>query len=120
VDYDPLLAKLIVYGETREQAVARLRRALKEYSIGGIKTNLALFRRILQDDRFASGDVNTGFLGHLSPSRHGEEHPSEKDIAIIAAGIFSLTSRKSIVESSPAADSDGSQWKRTARQEALN
>jgi acetyl-CoA carboxylase, biotin carboxylase subunit len=120
VDYDPLLAKLIVYGETREQAVARLRRALKEYLIGGIKSNLALFRRILQDDRFASGDVNTGFLGHLSPSRHGEEHPSEKDIAIIAAGIFSLTSRKSIVESSPAADSDGSQWKRTARQEALN
>ena len=48
IEYDPLLAKLVGYGETREQAIDRLLRALLEYFVGGIKTNISLFRRILQ------------------------------------------------------------------------
>ncbi len=51
LDYDPLLAKLIAYGENRPQVINRLRRALGEYFIGGIKTNLSLFRRILLRSR---------------------------------------------------------------------
>src|SRR5436309_937695 len=48
LDYDPLLAKLVGYGENREQVIARLRCALDEYFVGGIKTNISLFRRILR------------------------------------------------------------------------
>ena len=55
LDYDPLLAKLIAYGENREQVIKRLRRALTEYFIGGIKTNISLFRRILQHPDFEAG-----------------------------------------------------------------
>src|SRR5271169_924987 len=49
MDYDPMLSKLIAYAPTREQAIARLLRALDEYVIGGIRTNLGLFKRILSD-----------------------------------------------------------------------
>jgi len=49
IEYDPLLAKIVGYGETREDAINRLLRALYEYFVGGIKTNISLFRRILKD-----------------------------------------------------------------------
>src|SRR5437660_7607268 len=52
IDYDPLLAKLIGYGSDRAQATSRLVRALNEYFVGGIKTNISLFRRILRDPDF--------------------------------------------------------------------
>src|SRR6202046_3659064 len=57
MDYDPLLAKLIGYGSDREQAIARLTRALDEYFVGGIKTNISLFRRILVDTDFRSAKL---------------------------------------------------------------
>src|SRR5215472_1559864 len=65
IDYDPLLAILIGYGTDREQAASRLRRALNEYFVGGIKTNISLFRRILSDADFQAGRVDTGYLDRL-------------------------------------------------------
>ena len=57
LDYDPLLAKLIGHGTDRNQAIMRLQRALYEYFVAGIKTNISLFRRILRDDRFSGGEA---------------------------------------------------------------
>src|SRR5437879_11506917 len=65
IDYDPLLAKLIGYGATRDEAISRLLRALYEYFVGGIKTNISLFRRILSDPEFCAGNLDTGFLDRL-------------------------------------------------------
>ncbi len=65
IDYDPLLAKLIGYGQDRQQAISRLARALQEYFVAGIKTNLGLFRRILADEDFRSGKIDTGYLERL-------------------------------------------------------
>jgi acetyl/propionyl-CoA carboxylase alpha subunit len=62
VFYDPLLAKLIAYGETRAIATARLRSALDEFIILGIHTNIPLLRRVLRSEQFASARVHTGFL----------------------------------------------------------
>jgi acetyl-CoA carboxylase, biotin carboxylase subunit len=55
MDYDPLLAKLIGYGTDRQQAIMRLERALYEYFVAGIKTNISLFQRILGDADFRAG-----------------------------------------------------------------
>src|SRR5215210_7126221 len=60
--YDPLFAKLIVSGTDREEALARLRRALAEFRVEGISTTLPFFRAILDDEAFISGDYTTGFL----------------------------------------------------------
>jgi acetyl-CoA carboxylase biotin carboxylase subunit len=60
--YDSLVAKLIVTGETRLEAIARMKRALAEFEIAGIKTTIPLHRRIMDDPGFVKGKVSTGFL----------------------------------------------------------
>jgi len=61
-DYDPMLGKLIAWGSDRAEAIARLKRALEEYSLGGIQTNLSLFRRLLVDPDYLRGEVYTRWL----------------------------------------------------------
>ena len=88
VAYDPLLAKLIGYGESRPQAIGRLRRAIDECFIAGIKINLPLFRRILSDPAFAAGQTDTGYLERLSQtdaalSESGEEIAEIDVVALV-------------------------------------
>ena len=64
--YDSLIAKLIVHGATREEALARMRRALDECVIEGIKTTIPLHRRILDDPDFQKGRFSTAFLERFS------------------------------------------------------
>ncbi len=120
--YDPLLAKLIAYGTDRRQVIERLHRALDEYFVGGIQTNLPLFRRILQHPDFESARVDTGFLERLlngSPTRLKSAGPAESiapsessasregaarlaPIAALAAAIFGQQpSERSTAQSSP-------------------
>jgi acetyl-CoA carboxylase biotin carboxylase subunit len=60
--YDSLIAKLIVHGATRQEAIARGRRALELFIVEGVKTSIPLHRRILDDERFVSGDFSTRFM----------------------------------------------------------
>jgi acetyl-CoA carboxylase, biotin carboxylase subunit len=125
IDYDPLLAKLIGYGQDRQQAISRLTRALPEYFVGGIKTNLGLFRRILADGDFQAGKIDTGYLDRLLVAKAGSEDVgAEKSVAAMAAAVFSvLDSTSNPAASKPGARAaDGpaeSAWKRTARSEGL-
>ena len=116
VAYDPLLAKLIGYGDTREQAIHRLRRAVDEYFIGGIKSNLPLFRRILSDPAFVAGETDTGYLERLSQA--GTPGPGgDQEVAAIAAAVFaSLGTHNN--EGTPQTKPQ-SGWKRAARTESL-
>jgi acetyl-CoA carboxylase biotin carboxylase subunit len=66
--YDSLLGKLIVWGENREQALARSRRALAEFQIGGIKTNLPFHRGIVDNAAFLGGEVSTNLLDRVGPA----------------------------------------------------
>ncbi|HLS24194.1 MAG TPA: acetyl-CoA carboxylase biotin carboxylase subunit [Pseudogracilibacillus sp.] len=60
--YDSMVAKLITYGKTREEAVSRMRRALDEFMIDGVKTTIPFHRRLMEHDVFVEGDFNTNFL----------------------------------------------------------
>ncbi len=119
IDYDPLLAKLIGYGQDRQQAIARLTRALPEYFVAGIKTNLGLFRRILADEDFQSGKIDTGYLDRLLAAKADSEEVGDgKSAAAIAAAVFSvLDSTANPAASKPAAAESG--WKKAARTEGL-
>lgn len=64
-NYDSMIGKLISYGETREEACARMRNALDEIIIDGIKTNIPLHQRILRDHAFIEGGTNIHYLEHL-------------------------------------------------------
>jgi acetyl-CoA carboxylase biotin carboxylase subunit len=88
LDYDPLLSKLITWGKTREETILRMRRALSEYQIYGIKTTIPFFQRILLHPLFLAGQYTTHFIADLEkePER---ENPAEEIVALIAAGIKS-------------------------------
>ncbi|MFK2824324.1 acetyl-CoA carboxylase biotin carboxylase subunit [Bacillus sp. B190/17] len=60
--YDSMIAKLITYGATREEAIARMKRALSEFVIEGVNTTIPFHLRLLEHDQFVSGEFNTKFL----------------------------------------------------------
>src|SRR5215470_15778922 len=92
-DYDPLLSKLVAWGNSREETISRLRRSLEEYSITGIKTNAALFRRILGEPDFLRAEIHTKWLDEIllrpQPAAHGDRDGS--DAAAIAAALWQAT-----------------------------
>ena len=123
IDYDPLLAKLIGYGTDRQQAISRLVRALNEYFVGGIKTNISLFRRVLNDGDFQAARVDTGYLDRLLKSKPPEAKGTDTEAAAIAAGLFAILD-PAITPADGAAGNGtprmtGSSWKRSARSESL-
>ena len=63
--YDPLLAKVIAKGNTREQAIGRLSVALRAFDVSGVKTNAALLQKVLNSDAFLKGNIDTGLLDRL-------------------------------------------------------
>jgi acetyl-CoA carboxylase biotin carboxylase subunit len=124
VDYDPLLAKLIGYGTDRKQAIMRLERALDEYFVAGIKTNISLFRRILGDSDFRAGKLDTGFLDRMlaKPDTGTAGGALAIRIAAVAAGMFAVldppfsNAKNGIV---PAGQPASSNWKQKGRTEGL-
>ncbi|GMU63475.1 MAG: acetyl-CoA carboxylase biotin carboxylase subunit [Myxococcales bacterium] len=71
--YDSLVAKLIVTADDRAQAIKRMRRALGEYVIQGIRTNIAFHRAALQEDSFLRGDYDTRFVERMHASETGSQ-----------------------------------------------
>jgi acetyl-CoA carboxylase biotin carboxylase subunit len=90
IHYDPMVAKLITWGENRVEAILRMRRALREYQVRGIKTNISFNQWILRHPRFMSGDFNTGFIDAEYRSTNQEEVYPHKEIALASAAIAAL------------------------------
>ena len=119
LEYDPMLSKLVAFGETREMAIDRMLRALDEYVIGGIKTNIGLFRRILTDAEFRAARIDTGYLERLLASGPvvGREEAVPEDVVALAAALFAASAgRERAPIASVAAES---RWAETGRREGL-
>jgi len=119
-DYDPLLSKLIAWGNSREETVARLRRALEEYVVTGIKTNAGLFRRILREPDFLRGELHTRWLDELLARRRTAESTEEghiADAAAVAAAFWQLKNDR--VASSETGMNQTSRWKEDRRRAQL-
>lgn len=80
--YDPMLSKLITWGRDREEAITRMCRALREYYIGGIKTNIPLLTEIMEDQNFKDGDISTKYLEEMV--KHIKEYSSERKTIYIS------------------------------------
>jgi acetyl-CoA carboxylase, biotin carboxylase subunit len=111
MEYDPLLAKLCAWAGTREAAVHRMDRALAEYTLTGVRTNLPLFREILSDSEFRAGRLSTAFLDEFFKRRPAQAENMEAEAA--AALVLSL------LTGSGSAQAVASKWLATARLEAL-
>jgi acetyl-CoA carboxylase, biotin carboxylase subunit len=122
IDYDPMLSKLIVFAPTRELAIARMLRALDEYVIGGIRTNLALFRRILTDPDFRAARIDTGYLDRFLASAPPDQAAADDGHAalpaIAAAALFEAT-RNAANGTAVNGKSAASPWKTAARRDAV-
>jgi acetyl-CoA carboxylase biotin carboxylase subunit len=87
VHYDPIISKLVAWGSTREEAIRRMRRALDEYSIHGLVTNLALHRWVLQHPRFLSGDFDTNFIPQEFHSFKAAAETARREAALAVAAL---------------------------------
>jgi acetyl-CoA carboxylase biotin carboxylase subunit len=86
--YDPMISKFAVHGRDRAEAIDRMRRALAEYEVGGIKTTLPFFRQVIEDGEFIDGALDTGFIGRFMSRKTAViPDPETADIALIAAAL---------------------------------
>jgi acetyl-CoA carboxylase biotin carboxylase subunit len=117
IHYDPMISKFAAYGRDREEAIGRLRRALAEYVIDGIRTTLPFFREIVDDDVFIEGKLDTGFISSWHERRKSFVGPQqEKDMALIAAVMASSKKGEPAIAAAP---STPSKWANTGRIAAL-
>jgi acetyl-CoA carboxylase biotin carboxylase subunit len=117
LEYDPMLSKLVAFADTREMAIDRMLRALDEYVIGGIKTNIGLFRRILTDGDFRAARIDTGYLERLLAAPAAGEETVPEDIVALAAALFAAAGkRETAVVGDVAAES---RWAEAGRREGL-
>jgi acetyl-CoA carboxylase, biotin carboxylase subunit len=120
LNYDPLLSKLIVWGADRAEAVSRLRRALGEYEVHGIQTNIPFFRRVVEHPDFVGGQFDTGFIDRVLAegliSDVARDH-GERRAVLLAALIHSALEPRDAngTKSSPA-----NSWRMTGRDALLN
>lgn len=120
--YDPMISKLAAWGRDRVEAIDRLRRALDEYAVGGIKTTLPFFRDVVRDKEFIEGRLDTGFISRFVERRQVASsmvsEPREavfRDIALLAAALeFSRIKSKL---SSQQACQEQSKWRQAGRAE---
>lgn len=115
--YDSMISKLICYGETRGEAVLRMRRALNEYRIMGVKTNIPFHQHMLDSHRFLSGQFHTKFVEE-NFSMSDRETPHDMEAAILAALVAHRKSQEASQVVAPG-ERDTSNWKWLSRWERL-
>jgi acetyl-CoA carboxylase biotin carboxylase subunit len=92
IEYDPLLAKMSVWAESRELAIARMKRALAEYYVAGITTNVTFFRQILDDPCFRAGELHTHFIEEFfqrGAAPRQQQDPEHEAVLALVAAVFS-------------------------------
>ena len=114
--YDPMISKLAAYGRTREEAIDRLRRALREYEVGGIKTTLPFFREIVEDAEFIAGKLDTGFIARWQERREKQTASEvEMDLAVIASALAYGKKQKATASDSSNQKMRESRWASAGR-----
>jgi acetyl-CoA carboxylase biotin carboxylase subunit len=112
VYYDPLVSKLIVWAPTRERAIERMKRALFEYYVEGIKTTIPFHKAVMESDAFLRGEFDTGFVEHEFFPKYAGRRMEIPEIAAIAAALLahSEAGRERPLSTGDAAPSGG--WRR--------
>ncbi len=120
--YDSMIAKLICHGESRSEAMLRMRRALSEYSIMGLKHNIPFHQNLLESVSFQAGKFDTKFVEERFSMSTYEEDPTEEELetAAIVATLFAHRKRQLAGQIVQRAKRDASNWKWLSRWERIN
>jgi acetyl-CoA carboxylase biotin carboxylase subunit len=124
--YDPMISKLVAWAEDRPQAIARMRRALGEYLVAGIKTTVPFFLWLLDQPEFVAGRFHTTYLDDILKARNGrpfvQPSPEAEEVAAIATALQAVLSPGAVGRAGPAPAETvaiGGRWKSRARAEGL-
>jgi acetyl-CoA carboxylase biotin carboxylase subunit len=121
--YDSMIAKLIVWGDTRTEAIGRLARVLDEYRVIGVRTTLPFFCWLVSQPEFISGAFDTAYLDALLASRKGqpfiEATDGDADDAAIIAAVATWLRAHQASAGGPATAQSSGNWQRMARTEGL-
>jgi acetyl/propionyl-CoA carboxylase alpha subunit len=111
--YDSMLSKLIAWGETRGEAILRMRRALSEYKIMGLKTNLPFHQKLLDSTRFIAGRYDTQFVEQLLNIQSDDHEPRAERIeaAAIMATLVEHQARRQALQFTADSNRQQSNWK---------
>ncbi|MCY4409398.1 MAG: acetyl-CoA carboxylase biotin carboxylase subunit [Caldilineaceae bacterium] len=113
--YDPMVAKLIVWGENRAEAILRMRRALNEYRISGIKTSIPFHQEIMDSTEFIWGTFDTGFLDRRRLVARNEPDLEQARIAAVAAALVAHEEGRRAVNIGGNDNNAASPWKEAGR-----
>jgi len=119
--YDPLISKLIVWGKTREEAIARMRRSLFAYKITGVKTTIKFLERIMNTPDFVNGNYNTHFIEkNAKYLEEGDKCKGDcKAMAIIAAFV-DYSNKLAEVQIETKSKESGTNWKNCGRKASMS
>jgi len=120
--YDPMIAKLIVWGSDRAQAIRRLARALEELRVEGVHTTAPLFRQILADEEFRAGQMDIGMLDRKLEAGEWAAVGQESafpDLPLIAAAIAHAERQREVTSIPPLEGGSRDHWRMVAHREAL-
>jgi acetyl/propionyl-CoA carboxylase alpha subunit len=124
-----MISKLAAWGRTRPEAIDRLRRALDEYLVGGIKTTLPFFRKLVRDTEFIEGNLDTGFISRFFERRDAglrdepstdddeESETSRRHMALIVAALDYMNAKKRLSGDGQTRQLGPSQWRLAGRDE---
>jgi len=99
VEYDPLISKLVAFGKDRDEAIRRMRRALLEYRVGGVRTTIPFFIQLMNSARFLEGNYNTHFIEQQGLLEDlVESAAKDPDIPVLGAAVSHLVNRPAAVE----------------------
>ncbi len=117
IHYDPIISKLVAWGKDREEAVARMKRALREYVVTGVKTTIPFHIRVMNNRHFLEGDFDTNFIDKVFSREESERALPHFEVAVIAAAIqLFLDERKRAIAGRPAGTGEpASMWKYSSR-----
>jgi acetyl-CoA carboxylase biotin carboxylase subunit len=122
--YDPMISKLATWGTNRTEAIARMKRALGEYHVGGIRTTIPFFEAVLDDEEFQRGEIDTDFIDRFLERRKAKattpDGKGDERIAAVIAAAMNFTRQSRItINDSTAPAGQASKWKMAGRIAAL-
>lgn len=120
IHYDPMIAKVVTWGQTREEAINRMQRALIEFTLTGVKSNIVLHKSILKADKFIDGSYTTQFCEKDLVVNPPELFKFIDDrVFLIAAAIASYKQRETKIDNSQVKLETYSRWKQVSRRHAM-
>src|SRR5512133_669076 len=117
--YDPMISKLIVWGETRAQAILRMRRALEEYRIVGVRTNIPFHQMLMDSHRFMGGQYDTRFVEERFEFQD-EQSSNDAEIAAVLASLVAHLEAQRSAQFVQRNERDTSNWKWVGRWERMH